>query len=123
MLVDPPTLQPLDDLADVAVHARDHRRLPLVGVRPVLIRVGAVVGHLLAVAGAACRLVVGVRHVEREVEEKWLTLFLLQPLVGALHDQVRHVVQLGLCRGPASTVIAALLLIPHRQPLWRIAVA
>ncbi len=43
-------LQVLQHAADIAVEPRDHRRLALVLLRPVLVRVGAVVGHMRAVA-------------------------------------------------------------------------
>ena len=69
-LVQPELRQLRQQFTDLAVHARDHRRLALERIGPVLRRVEAVVGHLRSVAESPGPLVVGVRHGERQVEEE-----------------------------------------------------
>ena len=87
-VVDSQFAEPSEQRAHVPVHPGDHRRLPLVGVRPVLRLVDAVLRHLRPVADGPRGFVVGVRDRQGEVEEEGRVLLFLHPGQRLAHDQV-----------------------------------
>ena len=94
VLVQPEPLQQLEEPPDVPVHARNHRRLPLVLRRPVLVRINPEVRHLLPVLEVAVRLIVRVRCRQRQVEEERPVLLLLHPLQTLRRDEVVRIFHL-----------------------------
>jgi hypothetical protein len=76
---------------DIAVEAGDHRRLAFVLFRPVFVGVGAVVGHMRAIAEAAAALVVRVRDDHGPVEEETACLVLADKLERVIGEEIIRV--------------------------------
>src|SRR5438128_1318763 len=70
VVVEAKLAQAIEKSADVAVQVGDHGGMILVDLRPWLVGVGDVAGHLHAVALGLAALVVGVRNRVRQVEEE-----------------------------------------------------